>query len=43
MPLIVNLRHLEEHNAVMRGELPVDELDMDTRDAMIQEIGRAHV
>ena len=36
MPLIVNLRHLEEHNAVMRGELPVDELDMDTRDAMIQ-------
>ena len=36
MPLIVNLRHLEEHNAVMHGELPVDELDMDTRDAMIQ-------
>jgi len=36
MPLIVNLRHLEEHNAVMRGELPVNELDMDTRDAMIQ-------
>jgi Predicted metal-binding, possibly nucleic acid-binding protein len=36
MPLIVNLRHLEEHNAVMHGELPVDELDMDTRDAMIR-------
>ena len=36
MPLIVNLRRLEEHNAVMHGELPVDELDMDTRDAMIQ-------
>ena len=36
MPLIVNLRHLEECNAVMRGELPVDELDMETRDPMIQ-------
>ena len=36
MPLIVNLRHLEEYNAVMHGELPVNELGMDTRDAMIQ-------
>jgi uncharacterized protein len=36
MPLIVNLRHLGECNAVMQGELPVDELGMDTRDPMIQ-------
>jgi uncharacterized metal-binding protein YceD (DUF177 family) len=36
MPLIVNLRYLEECNAIMQGELPVDELDMDTRDPMIQ-------
>ena len=31
MTLIVNLRHLEEDNAVMHGKLSVDELDMDTR------------
>ena len=36
MPLIVNLRHLEEHNVSLRGELPVDELDMETGDEMIQ-------
>ena len=36
MPLIVNLHHLEDHDAVMCGKLPVDELDMDTRDVMIQ-------
>jgi uncharacterized protein len=35
MPLIVNLRHLEENDVVLRGELPVDELDLDTRDEMI--------
>ena len=36
MPLIVNLRHVEEHNVVLRGELPVDELDIDARDEMIR-------
>ncbi len=35
MPLIVNLRQLEEHDVVLRGELPVDELDLDTRDELI--------
>jgi DUF177 domain-containing protein len=35
MPLIVNLRHLEEHNVSLCGELPVDELDMETGDEMI--------
>ncbi len=35
MPLIVNLRHLEERDAVLRGELPVDELNLDLRDEMI--------
>jgi uncharacterized protein len=36
MPLIVNLRHVEEHTVALKGELPVDELDMDTRDEMIR-------
>jgi uncharacterized protein len=36
MPLIVNLRHLEEKDVVLRGELPVAELDLDPRDEMIR-------
>jgi len=36
MPLLVNLRHLEEHNARFQGELSVAELDIDTRDEAIQ-------
>jgi uncharacterized protein len=36
MPLLVNLRHLEAHNVRLEGELPVEELDLDTRDEMIQ-------
>ena len=36
MPLIVNLRHVEESDVVLRGELPVDELDIDARDEMIR-------
>jgi uncharacterized protein len=36
MPLIVNLRHLEEHNVSLGGELPVDDLDMETGDEMIR-------
>src|ERR1035441_1691178 len=35
MPLVVNLRHLEEHDVILRRELPVDELELDTRDEMI--------
>lgn len=35
MPLIVNLRHLEKNDVVLRGELPVDELELDLRDEMI--------
>ena len=36
MPLIVNLRHVEERNVVLQGELPVAELDIDACDEMIQ-------
>jgi len=36
MPLIVNLRHLEEKDVVLRGELPADGLDVDPRDEMIE-------
>jgi uncharacterized metal-binding protein YceD (DUF177 family) len=35
MPLMVNLRHLEERNVILRGELPLNELDLETRDEMI--------
>jgi uncharacterized protein len=34
MPLRVNLRHLEEHEIHVKGELPVEELDLDLRDDM---------
>src|SRR5581483_511634 len=36
MPLLVNLRHLEEHNVRLQGELPVEELDLDIRDPLIR-------
>src|SRR5262245_48465802 len=36
MPLLVNLRHLEPHSVRLEGELPVEELDLDTRDEMVQ-------
>ena len=36
MPLIVNLRHLEAHDARLQGELSVEELDVDSRDEVIQ-------
>lgn len=36
MPLLVNLRHLDAHNVRLEGELPVEELDIDTRDEMIR-------
>jgi uncharacterized protein len=36
MPLTVNLRHLESHNILLRGELPVQELHLDLRDPIIR-------
>jgi len=36
MPLIVNLRRLEERDVILRGELPVAELDLDPHDEMIR-------
>jgi uncharacterized protein len=36
MPLIVNLRHLEDRDVMLRGELPVAELDLDPHDEMIR-------
>jgi len=36
MPLLANLRHLEPHSVRLEGELPVAELDLETRDEMIQ-------
>ena len=36
MPLVVNLRHLEAHNIRLEGSLPVEELDIDPHDEVIQ-------
>jgi uncharacterized protein len=36
MPLIVNLRHLAAHNLRLTGELPVDELEIETFDEAIR-------
>ncbi len=36
MPLLVNLRHLQAHNVHLQGELPVEDLDIDSRDEVIQ-------
>src|SRR2546430_700909 len=36
MPLAVNLRHLEAHNVELKGELPVQELNLDIHDDVIQ-------
>ncbi len=36
MPLCVNLRHLELHELQLEGELSAEELDIETRDEMIQ-------
>jgi uncharacterized protein len=36
MLLAVNLRHLEAHNIRLAGGLPVEELQIDTRDEVIQ-------
>jgi uncharacterized protein len=36
MSLAVNLRHLEAHNVCLAGSLPVEELDIDPHDEVIQ-------
>lgn len=36
MSLRVNLRHLEAHSVRLEGQLPVSELDIDTRDEIIK-------
>ncbi|HWX22319.1 MAG TPA: YceD family protein [Candidatus Binatia bacterium] len=36
MPLLVNLRHLDPDNIHLKGELPVEELDIDIRDEVIR-------
>jgi uncharacterized protein len=38
MPLIVNLRHLQEQDMMLRGELPAADLDLDPRDEMIRVV-----
>jgi uncharacterized metal-binding protein YceD (DUF177 family) len=42
MPLTVNLRHLENRNLVLRGELPLAELDFEVRDEMIRATQPLH-
>ena len=42
MPLIVNLRHLENRNLVLRGELPLADLEFDARDEMIRPTQPLH-
>jgi len=39
MPLVVNLRHLANHNVLLQGELPTGELDLETHDEMIRVNG----
>lgn len=36
MPLLVNLQHLSRHEVTLKGQLPVEELDVDVHDEMIQ-------
>lgn len=36
MPLVVNLRHLENRSLQLHGELPVAELELDLRDDLIR-------
>lgn len=39
MPLLVNLRHLANHNVRFEGELSSDELDLETKDQMVRARG----
>ncbi len=36
MPLRVNLRHLDEDNVLLEGEMPAEELELDTHDELIR-------
>jgi uncharacterized metal-binding protein YceD (DUF177 family) len=36
MPLLVNLHELEAEDLVLRGEIPVEELDLDDRDPLVR-------
>jgi uncharacterized protein len=36
MPLAINLRHLEDHNLELKGELPAADLDLGLRDEIIR-------
>jgi uncharacterized protein len=36
MPLVINLRHLEDHNIELEGELPAADLDLGLRDEIIR-------
>ena len=36
MPIIINLRHLDEQNVRLEGDLPAQELDIEARDDIIQ-------
>ena len=36
MPLLVNLRHLDNRNLTLEGELTPEELEIDDRDEMIR-------
>lgn len=36
MPLLVQLRHLANHEVTLEGELPVADLDLDLRDEMLR-------
>ena len=38
MPLLINLRHLEKRDLSLKGELPGAELNIDTRDEMVQVV-----
>jgi uncharacterized protein len=36
MPIIINLRHLDEHSVHLEGQLPVEELELGLRDEIIR-------
>ncbi|HEU5125035.1 MAG TPA: YceD family protein [Verrucomicrobiae bacterium] len=36
MPLLINLRHLEESTVHLKGELPVEDLQLEVRDELIR-------
>ena len=42
MPLAINLRHLEAHNLELKGDLSVEELNLDLRDDIIRAEAPLH-